>query len=110
MMSERRKEARAIGYAKALHLPDLVPGYLRNISSAGCLVSLSRQVPAKVGQVVELRVMPVHDLSMAPFRVSVRIKWVRADAIWCSVGGELEKISSGSDRQSFEQLVRYFRG
>ena len=108
MSSENRRNHRVIGYAKTLHLAECVPGYIRDISSTGCHVSFTSEVRAVPGDLMELRVMPAHDPSIASFRITLRIRWVKADAIWFSVGGQVEALSNEKDKESFAQLLRYY--
>lgn len=108
MGTEQRKNRRVLGYAKALHVPTRTPGYIRDLSSTGCQVAFMQPLPVHSGDTLDIMVMAEHDPTIAAFAVRLTARWVKADAIWFSVGGETTGPESGTDRDSFAALVSYY--
>jgi hypothetical protein len=110
MGTEQRKQPRVSGYAKAVLLGPLAPGYVRDLSHAGCQVAFMQAVDVKVGDTVRLRIIAEHDPTMAAFEVGLRVRWVRPDPIWHSIGGEIDAPAGSESAGTFEKLVDYYAG
>ena len=108
MGSDKRKHPRVPGYAKAIFVDQQIPGYIRDLSRSGCQVSFMQPLPAAVGDLITVQIIAEHDPSIVPFQVRLRIRRVIEDALWYSVGTEIEAISRPSDAQAFDQLVSYY--
>jgi hypothetical protein len=109
MDSENRKQERVKGYAKVLFGPGMSPGYIRDLSRTGCQVSFLQPVPAREGDVIELQVVAGEQSGTLPFRFSLRVRWMRSDGLYFSLGGDTEGVSSADEEESFEKLVSYYQ-
>jgi hypothetical protein len=110
MGSEQRAQRRVSGYAKALLVGPLTPGYVRDLSRSGCQVAFMQPVKAAAGDALPLRIIAEHDPSLAPFEITLRVRWVKPDAIWQSLGGQIEWPEGSSAAGAFEKLVEYYEG
>jgi hypothetical protein len=110
MGSELRKDPRVSGYAKALVLQTMTPGYIRDLSRRGCQVAFMQPVAATAGDLLSIRVIAEHDATLPPFEISLRVRWVRPDAIWFAMGGEIETPPTAEPGAVFEKLVDYYAG
>jgi hypothetical protein len=108
--SELRKDPRVSGYAKALLVGQMTPGYIRNLSRSGCQVAFMQSIAAAVGDLITIRVIAEHDTSIPPFEIFLRVRWVRPDPLWWALGGEVESMGSPQDREVFEKIVDYYAG
>lgn len=109
MGSEQRKNPRVAGYAKAVFTQSMTPGYIRDISAEGCQVAFMQPLPLTSGDEVTIRVIAVHDPSVAPFALTLRVRWVKNDQPWFLVGGET-RAPTDADARSMEALVMYYAG
>ena len=110
MASELRKNPRVSGYAKALLVGQMTPGYIRDLSRAGCQVAFMQSIAAAVGDLITVRVIAEHDTSIPPFEISLRIRWVKPDPLWWALGGQIESVGGHEDQDVFEKLVDYYAG
>ena len=110
MGSEQRRQRRVSGYAKALVVGSLTPGYVRDLSRSGCQVSFMAPVTVQVGDALPLRVIAEHDPSLAPFEMTLRVRWIRPDPLWQSMGGQIEWPEGSGAAAAFEKLVEYYEG
>jgi hypothetical protein len=108
MGDNKRKDPRVIGYAKAIHTATMTPGYIRDFSRSGCQVGFMQAFPAVPGDLLQIEVIAEHDPSIAPFGVCLRVRWARADALWFSIGGEIETVSCPGGEDLFGKLVEYY--
>ena len=108
MGSEQRKNPRVSGYAKALLVGPMTPGYLRDLSKTGCQVAFMQTVPAALGDLLTIRVIAEQSLPIPPFDLSLRVRWLKPDSIWFALGGEIEAVSCQGDENVFEKLVAYY--
>ena len=98
------------GYAKALLVGPMTPGYIRDLSRTGCQVAFMQSVGAAMGDLLTIRVIAEQSLSIAPFELSLRVRWLKPDPIWFALGGEIEAVSSQDGENVFERLVEYYTG
>ncbi len=110
MGTEQRKDPRVSSYAKAILLTPPAPGYIRDLSRTGCQVAFMQPVPAAVGDVITLRVIAEHDPSITPFPITLRVRWLKQDAIWFALGAQIEQFDDPAALSSFEKLVAYYSG
>jgi hypothetical protein len=110
MGNELRKDARVSGYAKALLLPLTTPGYIRDLSRRGCQVAFMQVVAVAAGDLITVRVIAEHDVTLPPFDIVLRVRWVRPDPIWFMLGGEIESPPAPGSESVFEKLVDYYAG
>ena len=108
MGSEQRKDPRVPSYAKAVFVERQVPGYIRDLSRSGCQVSFMQPVPAAVGDLITVQVIAEHDPSIAPFTIKLRVRRVISDALWHSLGTQIETVFDQKEAQAFEKLVSYY--
>ncbi len=110
MGSEQRRQRRVSGYAKALVVGSLTPGYVRDLSRSGCQVAFMQPVKVAVGDTLPLRVIAEHDPSLEPFEMTLRVRWIRPDPLWQSMGGQIEWPEGATAAAAFEKLVEYYAG
>jgi hypothetical protein len=110
MGSELRKYPRVSGYAKALLLGPMAPGYIRDLSHSGCQIAFMQPVPVTAGELITVRVIAEHDASMPAFEISLRVRWVKPDSIWFAIGGEVESKQGLESETVYEKLVNYYAG
>lgn len=110
MGTENRRHARVPSYAKAVLMDGHVPGYIRDLSISGCQVSFMQPVAAAVGDVVTIQVIAVHDQSLPPFSMRLRVRRLIQDPPWHSLGAEIEGHLGPREEQAFDALVRYYSG
>jgi hypothetical protein len=110
MGSEHRENPRVSGYAKALLLGPTTPGYIRDLSKTGCQVAFMQPIAASVGDLLTLRVIAEQGLNIPPFELTLRVRWLKPDALWFALGGEIESVSCREDENVFERLVTYYAG
>ena len=110
MGNEQRRNPRVSGYAKALLVGSMTPGYIRDLSRAGCPVAFMQSVPAYPGDLLTIRVIAEQSLSLPPFELSLRVRWLKPDPLWFALGGEIEAVSSPEGEKVFERLVEYYAG
>jgi hypothetical protein len=108
--SDQRKNPRVSGYAKALLVGPTTPGYIRDLSRSGCQVAFMQAVPASLGDLLTIRVIAEQGLSIPPFDLSLRVRWLKPDPLWFAIGGEIEAVSCKEDENVFERLVEYYTG
>jgi hypothetical protein len=107
MGTEMRRDPRVSGYAKAIMLPAMTPGYIRDLSRHGCQVAFMQAVTAAAGDLVTVRVIAEHDPGIPPFQIGLRVRWARPDGIWFTFGGQIEDTGAVA---AFETLVDYYEG
>lgn len=107
---EQRKHPRVSGYAKALLLGSLIPGYIRDLSRSGCQVAFMQAVQVAEGDLVAIRIIAEHDPSIPPFEVRLRVRWIKPDAIWHAFGGEIVQQENAEAAGVFDKLVDYYSG
>ena len=107
MGAELRRDPRVSGYAKAVMLPTMTPGYIRDLSRHGCQVAFMQEVAAAAGELVSVRVIAEHDPGIPPFQISLRVRWVKPDGIWYTLGGQIEETGASA---AFEKMVDYYAG
>jgi hypothetical protein len=110
MNAEHRLQPRVSGYAKALLVGPNTPGYIRNLSRTGCQVAFVQTVEAATGDLIKVRVIAEHDPAIPQFQISLRVRRIKPDALWCVLGGEIEAVSGHQDKKVFEKLVDYYAG
>ena len=108
MDEDKRKNPRIAGYAKAIVAGAMTPGYIRDLSRTGCQVSFMQPIDVATGSLIKLEVIAEHDPTIAPFRLSLRVLWMKKDPLWHFVGGEIESLSCREDEECFERLVDYY--
>ena len=108
MGSEKRKDPRVPGYAKAVVLDGQIPGYIRDLSRSGCQVSFMQPFPAAVGDLITVQVIAEHDPSIVPFQIRLRVRHVSQDDLWYSLGTQIETIFDPKEAEAFERLVSYY--
>jgi hypothetical protein len=110
MGTELRKDPRVSGYAKALLLKPKAPGYIRDLSRRGCQVAFMQAVSVAAGDLITVRIIVEHDITLPPFEIALRVRWVKPDAIWFTLGGEIESAPAPGSETVFEKLVDYYAG
>ncbi|HEY9593099.1 MAG TPA: PilZ domain-containing protein [Spirochaetia bacterium] len=108
MGSEQRKTPRVPSYAKAMLVDAQIPGYIRDLSSAGCQVAFMQAQNINVGDLIAVRVIAEHDPGIRPFVVHLRVRWVRQDVPWFTLGGMIEPMDDAEEREVFKRLVAYY--
>jgi hypothetical protein len=108
MGTEQRKDPRAPSYAKALLMTPPAPGYVRDLSRSGCQIAFMQAVEVGKGDSITVRVIAEHDPSIPPFMVRLRVRWTRQDAIWMTLGGEVEPPDDPAAAAAFDRLVDYY--
>lgn len=108
MGSERRKDPRVPSYAKAVLVDRQIPGYIADLSRSGCQLSFMQPIRAAVGDLITVQVIAEHDPSIVPFQIRLRVRRVIEDALWYSLGTQIETIFDPKDTQAFERLVSYY--
>jgi hypothetical protein len=106
--TEQRKDPRVPSYAKAVFVDRQIPGYIRDLSRSGCQVSFMQPVPAAVGDLITVQVIAEHDPSIVPFHIRLRVRRVIEDALWYSLGTQVEAISDPKEKGAFDRLVSYY--
>ena len=109
MGSEQRRNTRVAGYAKAVFTASMTPGYVRDISADGCQVAFMQPLPISSGDDITIRVIAVHDPAVAPFVLTLHVRWVRDDPPSFLVGGETTPPTE-ADARSLDALVTYYAG
>jgi len=99
-----------IGYAKAVFMGTMTPGYIRDMSRTGCNIAFILPVPVAMGDLIEIKVIAAHDPTLLPFQLYLRVRWVKGDPLWFSLGGEIETVSNHEGGDFFERLVAYYEG
>jgi hypothetical protein len=107
---EQRKDPRVSSYAKAVLLDRQIPGYIRDLSRSGCQVAFMQPVPAAVGDLITLRVIAEHDPSIPPIQIRLRVRRVTEDALWHTLGTQVETIFDQQEAQAFDRMVSYYSG
>jgi len=110
MGSEHRMNPRVSGYAKALLVGPTIPGYIRDLSKKGCQVAFMQPVAAAIGDLLRIQVIAEQSLSIPPFELSLRVRWLKPDPLWYALGGEIEEVSCPEDDTVFDRLVDYYTG
>jgi hypothetical protein len=108
MDEEKRRNPRIAGYAKAIVAGTMTPGYIRDLSRTGCQVSFLQPIELSSGSLLNMEVIAEHDPTIAPFRLSIRVRWMNKDSLWHFVGGEIETLSCREDDECFARLVEYY--
>jgi hypothetical protein len=112
MPHEKRGSRRTRGYAKVAVEGTGTPGYLRDISPAGCLLGLLEPLLVKRGDLLTVRILSDPEIGLPPFDVAVRVAWTRSDAVYFSIGGGIEPSAGGPHRESqarhLEALCAYY--
>jgi hypothetical protein len=107
---ENRKVRRVQAYAKAVHEATHTPGYIRDLSAAGCLVAFAQPLAVQAGGELVLRVIAEHDPSIPPFTVRLAVRWSRSDGLWFCIGGEIAEGGDGTGSTGFARLLSYYAG
>jgi hypothetical protein len=110
MGTDLRKHPRVPGYAKAVLVDGQVHGYIRDLSVSGCQVAFIEPTAVSVGDLVTVQVIAVHDPSIQPFRIRLRVRRLIDDPPWHSLGAQIESHLDAQEQQAFESLVGYYSG
>jgi hypothetical protein len=108
--TEQRKDPRVPSYAKAVLVDQQIPGYIRDLSRSGCQVAFMQPISAGVGDLITVQVIAEHDPTILPFQIRLRVRRVIEDALWHSLGTEIETIFDPKEAQAFDRLVSYYSG
>ena len=65
-------------------------------------------IGAAVGDLITVQVIAEQDPSIVPFRIRLRVRRVIEDALWHSLGTQIETILDPKETRAFEQLVSYY--
>lgn len=106
MANEERREKRTRTHAKVLLLAGGIPGYLRDLSPAGCQVSLLKPAPPE--DRLPLRVIPAEESGIPTFIVTLEVRWSREDPVFRQVGGVLHLPEDPQARRSLNRLYAYY--
>ncbi len=109
MDSENRRQNRIKCYAKVVLTPSMTPGYIRDLSETGCHISFVQPVQAKQDDVLDIKVVAGGDPQDPPFSFSLRVRWVKKDGIYFSLGGDIVNGMLESDKGPFSRLVAYYK-
>lgn len=110
MGSEQRKSTRVPSYAKAMLMDAQIPGYVRDLSSAGCQVAFMQAPALAVGDLISVRIVAEHDPDLPPFLIHLRVRWVKPGVPWFALGGQIEPMDDANERAVFRKLVAYYAG
>jgi hypothetical protein len=110
MGSENRRQERIKCYAKVVFVQSMTPGYIRDLSATGCHISFVQPIQAKREDVIEIKVVAGGDPQDVPFTFTLRVRWVKVDGIYFSLGGDIVEGLSESVKAPFAKLVSYYQG
>ncbi len=110
MGSDQRRHPRSSAYAKVLVLDQKIPGYLRDLSPGGIRVALLRPLALAPGKTVRLSVLPLLEMGVEPFPLSMVVRWSRPDQMYHLLGGEIIPPSEPRYRKDLQRLLAYYGG
>ena len=105
---EHRREKRFASYAKVVLVDTNNLGYLRDLNSLGCQVDFVEPPPVKIGDKVEICIIPNEEMGIPNVELTVEIKWMRQEQPFISLGGALDHLPD-EQGQHYESLLSYFR-
>jgi hypothetical protein len=108
--NENRKTNRVQAYAKAVSEATRIPGYIRDLSAAGCFIAFAQPLDVEAGREIVVRVIAEHDPSLPPFSLRLTVRWARSDGLWFCVGGEIAEGGDGTGGAGFASLLSYYAG
>jgi len=108
MGNEKRKEARNKVYAKVMLMDDLSPGYLRDLSKSGAQISFLKQVAARKGDALFLRIIPGDEIGIPSFMLTLEVCWTSSDTVYFSLGGTVSVPAGAEDQAPLERLYDYY--
>jgi hypothetical protein len=97
-------------YAKAVHEGTHTPGYIRDLSAAGCFIAFAQPLAVETDGELVVRVIAEHDPSLPPFALRLTVRWARSDGLWFCVGGEVGGGEDGTGSPEFARLLAYYAG
>src|SRR3990172_3619836 len=103
--SRRERPPRRGTYARVLYGSGENPGYLRDLSTDGCRISFVEPVEVPEGSDLAVQVVPDLAVGIEAFRVTLKIKWIRQESVFCSVGAEVSRFPTGEDQVRFGELL-----
>jgi hypothetical protein len=109
MGSEQRRSPRVKCYAKVL-FARTTPGYIRDLSRTGCHLSFVQSIPAAPGDDIARDVVAGGGTQTVPFSFRLRVRWVKSDGIYFSLGGEIIEPPAEGGEDPFAKLVEYYQG
>jgi hypothetical protein len=110
MGSENRRHERIKCYAKVLLTKTMTPGYIRDLNATGCHISFVQPVQVKRDDKIEIKVVAGGDPQDPPFAFPLRVRWVKMDGIYFSLGGDVGEGLPESARAPFAKLAAYYQG
>jgi hypothetical protein len=110
MGSENRRNDRVKCYAKVVFTKTMIPGYIRDLSDTGCHISFVQPLEVKPEDVIEIKVVAGGDPQDPPFAFPLRVRWVKPDGIYFSLGGDVSEGIRETDKAPFARLVAYYQG
>jgi hypothetical protein len=108
MGMEKRKEERNKVYAKVMLVNDLSPGYLRDLSKSGAQISFLKQVPAKEGEALLMRVIHGDEIGIPPFKLTLTVRWTGSDPVYYSLGGTVTAPPDEGNQGLLARLYAYY--
>jgi hypothetical protein len=110
MGSENRRQGRAKCYAKVMFVKSMTPGYIRDLSATGCHISFVQPIQVEREDMIEIKVVAGGDPQDPPFSFPLRVRWVKPDGIYFSLGGDFAEGLPESNKGQFAKLVAYYQG
>jgi hypothetical protein len=110
MGSENRRQERIKCYAKVVFTKTMTPGYIRDLSATGCHISFIQPIEAEREDVIDIKVVAGGNPQDPPFAFPLRVRWIKVDGIYFSLGGEIAGGIKESDKEPFARLVAYYQG
>ncbi|MCK5007406.1 MAG: PilZ domain-containing protein [Spirochaetia bacterium] len=108
MGKEQRKSPRNKTYAKVLLEGSSTLGYLRDLSRDGCQLALIRPLPVQKGDSLTVSVLPVEEMGIPRFSVTVEIMWIRSDPVYFLVGATIAPVTDRESEERLEELFKYY--
>ena len=108
MGNEQRREPRSKTYAKVLLGSEKVPGYLRDLSNAGCHISLIKPITAEKEQNLQAVVIPGDEIGIPNFEISLKVLWTRKNPVYFSMGGRVSPLPGTENAHHLHSLFDYY--
>jgi hypothetical protein len=108
MGNEQRRSPRTKTYAKVIFDESGTPGYLRDLSREGCQLALIRTLSVQKGDSLTVSVLPVEELGIPRFSLTVEIMWTRTDPVYFLVGAIIAPVTDTESEKRLEELFTYY--
>ena len=107
-MDETRRQKRASSYARVYLTAEQKYGYLRDLSEDGCGMSFLEPPTLRLGDEVDVLIVPNHDIDLPRVPAVLLVRWLHAEGPSYFVGGALFRIPE-EHTDAWRRLVAFFR-